>query len=454
MGKKSTRKPEIWGGIECSFNRVKDQYMDQLQYGGHYDRVLEDVEAIAALGIRTVRYPLIWERLHPSPGSHIDWNAVATPLNALRKRGVVPIAGLVHHGSGPRHADLLSDRFAPALAEFAGAVAEAFPWIEYYTPVNEPLTTARFSCLYGLWFPHRRSDRAFARAFINEMKGVVLSMKEIRRINPGAKLVQTEDLAKIYSTARLKYQADFENHRRWLSWDILCGKVTRYHPLWEYFVACGILPDALQFFVDNPCPPDIIGVDYYATSERYLDEALDKYPAHTHGSNHFERYADVEAFRVRHSHPCGIKQLLKETWERYHLPIAVTEVHINCDFDNQIRWFGEIRDTCVALINKGVDIRSVTAWALFGSYGWNALLTKANGDYESGAFDVRTGVPIATPVAEYLANVIRDPDHLHPAQSQKGWWRREDRFIFERGDAELIEEKGGDDCHLRGDTPL
>lgn len=453
MAKRSYKKPEIWGGLECSFNRVKDVYMDQLQYCGHYPRALEDIESIAGLGVSVVRYPVIWERLHPTPGHAVDWaNTVETPLNALRARGIKPIAGLVHHGSGPRYADILSPSFAPALADFAGKVATKFPWIEYYTPVNEPLTTARFSSLYGFWFPHRKSDRAFAVALLNELKAVVLSMREIRKVNPDAKLVQTEDLAKIYSTPRLQYQAEFENARRWLTWDLLCGLVTKEHPLWEYFVRSGIAEDQLKFFIDNRCPPDIIGVDYYATSERFLDEALERYPPHTHGANHFERYADVEAIRVRHEQPSGLKLLLKECWERYHLPIAVTEAHINCDFDNQIRWFAGIRQTCIHLLNRGVDIRAVTAWALFGSYGWNSLLTKANGEYESGVFDVRSGVVIPTPLADYLAQIAKDPDFIHPAESEPGWWHKDDRFIFERAEAELVEEEtASDDCGVRGD---
>ncbi len=439
MAKRFTKKPEIWGGIECSYNRVKDRYLDQLEYCGHYGRELHDIDAIAALGIRAMRYPVIWERLQPSLNTRIDWNTVAIPLQALRKKAITPIVGFVHHGSGPCHADLLSGSFATHLSQFAASFAREFPWVDYYTPVNEPLTTARFTSLYGLWYPHRTSDRAFAEALINEMKAVVLSMREIRKINPNAKLVQTEDLAKIHSTQRLRYQADFENHRRWLTWDLLCGMVDHQHPLWEYLTNAGVSEDSLTFFQNNPCSPDIIGADYYATSERYLDERLELYPRHTHGSNHHERYADVEAFRVRHNHPAGLSVLLKETWDRYHLPIAITEAHINCDFDNQIRWLAEIRNISTELCNHhGVDIRAVTAWALFGSYGWNTLLTKIKGDYESGAFDVSTGVPIPTPVAEYLLNLHRDPDFIHPAESQSGWWHLEDRFIFEQ--APCLEE--------------
>lgn len=452
MARESFNKPEIWGGLECSFNRVKDLYLDQLQYCGHYQHIAGDIGRIASLGVKAMRYPVIWERLHPHPGQTIDWSTVDTALNSLRKYGITAIAGLVHHGSGPRHADILSPSFVPGLSEFAGKVAKRFPWIEHYTPVNEPLTTARFTCLYELWFPHRRSDRAFVQALVNEMKAVVMAMREIRKVNPAAKLVQTEDLAKTYSTPHLQCQADFENHRRWLTCDFLCGMVDNDHPLWDYFIHSGIAEDTLKFFIDNPCPPDIVGLDYYATSERYLDEDMEKYPPHTHGGNLFEKYADVEALRVRHGQPSGIAVLLQECWDRYELPMAITEAHINCDFENQIRWFADIRRSCIELTNRGLDIRAVTAWALFGAFGWNNLLTKANGDYESGVFDIRPGEPIPTPMTEYLIELSKDPQYVHPAEKEQGWWQCEDRFIFEREEEFMIEESFGDDGELRGDS--
>ena len=431
MGRKSLKRPDVWGGLECSYNRIEDLYIDQLQMCGHYGRIAGDIDGMAALGITAMRYPVIWERLQPRRQQTIDWDHTVTqPLESLRKHGITPIAGLVHHGSGPNHADLLTHAFASGLSTFARQVAEKFPWIEYYTPVNEPLTTARFSALYGFWYPHQNSDSAFARAMVNEMMAVVLSMQEIRKVNPAAKLVQTEDLAKSYSTPHLRYQADFENHRRWLTCDFLCGMFTREHPLWEYFVSAGITEDELKFLIDNPCPPDIIGADYYATSERYLDEALEKYPTETHGGNRFERYADVEALRVNLKDPHGISLLLRECWDRYHLPIAVTEVHLNCDYDNQIRWFATIRNSCIALISLGVDIKAVTAWSLFGSFGWNKLLTVPNGEYESGVFDIRSGVPVSTPVAEYFTRLAKDPDYVHPAELEQGWWQQNDRFLI------------------------
>jgi dTDP-4-dehydrorhamnose reductase len=424
--------PEIWGGIESSFNRVRSKYFDQLQYSKHYDRAAEDIELISTLGITTMRYPVIWERLQPRMDVSIDWSSVEPALYSLQSHGIKPIAGLVHHGSGPQYADITNPDFATKLAEFAGKVAEKFPWIEYYTPVNEPLTTARFCCLYGLWYPHRKNDRHFVAALLNELRGVVLSIEAIRKINPDAKLVQTEDLAKIYSTPFMRYQANFENHRRWLTYDILCGKLKPGHPLWNYFKKYSASEKDLYFFLEHPCPPDIIGLDYYPTSERYLDENLKKYPVEKHGHNHRHKYADVEAIRIRLNEPSGIKLLLTEVWERYKLPIVITEVHIHCDHENQIRWFGQIRNACSELMEQGINIRALTTWAMLGSTGWNRLLTKPGGDYEAGAFDVKSGERISTPLAEFITKLSEDPFYVHPAMLQPGWWEEENRFLFDQ----------------------
>ena len=136
--------PEIWGGIECTINRVKHEFFDQLEYAGHYERE-EDIEHIAELGIRKMRYPILWEKHQPDKDSDIDWTWTDKRLHLLRDKNIDIIAGLVHHGSGPSFTDLEDPQFPYLLADYAKKVAERFPWINYYTPVNEPVTTARFS---------------------------------------------------------------------------------------------------------------------------------------------------------------------------------------------------------------------------------------------------------------------------------------------------------------------
>ena len=70
------------------------------------------------------------------------------------------------HRFAARYTSLLDPNFASGLADFARATAERYPWIDAWTPVNEPLTTARFSALYGLWYPHHREERSFWLALL------------------------------------------------------------------------------------------------------------------------------------------------------------------------------------------------------------------------------------------------------------------------------------------------
>ena len=288
---------DLWGGIECTVNRVGDRYFDQLIKNGHHDRS-DDLDRFAELGITALRYPVLWERTAPDGLSSANWQWPDERLERLRRLKIRPIVGLVHHGSGPVSTSLADSAFSDRLADFAYSVASRYPWLTAYTPVNEPLTTARFSGLYGHWYPHERDDVAFYRMLLTQCRAVVLSMQAIRSINPNAQLIQTEDMGVTYSTAPLRYQAAFENHRRLLSLDLLCGRVDPRHPLWRHMVQAGIKERDLEFFTDTPCEPDIVGLNYYLTSDRLLDDRLERYPAWSHGGNGRDRYADIEAVRV------------------------------------------------------------------------------------------------------------------------------------------------------------
>lgn len=431
------QKPEIWGGIECTINRIQSNYRDQLSLLGHYERA-DDINHIAQLGIKALRYPVLWEYHQQTLDQIINWEWIESQLNSIKERGMVPIAGLVHHGSGPSFTDLQDESFPFHLADYAGKVAAKFPWLEYYTPINEPLTTARFSGLYGFWYPHAADDLSFATMLLNQVKGVVLSMQQIRKINPAAKLVQTEDLAKTHSTPLLKYQADFENNRRWLTFDLLCGKINQEHPLWGYFLYVGIQEKDLVFLQENTCAPDIIGLNYYVTSERYLDENLDNYPTFTHGENGQHRYADTEMVRITDRKVDGFKALVRETWERYKLPIAITEVHLNCTREEQMRWFKEIWDEANQLSQEGVDLKAVTAWALLGAYDWNSLLTESNDHYESGIFDIRNNKLRPTAAAKLIKSLSENTDYQHPLLSQKGWWHNFGQFTLPTNQSPIL----------------
>ncbi|HEX2922236.1 MAG TPA: sugar nucleotide-binding protein [Bacteroidales bacterium] len=422
-----TDRIQIWGGAEYSYVRVRDNVYDQLAVNGHEERTC-DPDLFATLGIRHVRYPLLWEKY--STDEHAFFEFHDKRLERFLNLGIKPVAGFLHHGSGPFFTSLYENDFPELLAEFAFKIASRYPWILDYTPINEPLTTARFSGLYGIWYPHRSDDRSFVRILVNEIKGIILSVKAVRSINPLLRLIQTEDITRIHSTEVLNYQAAFENNRRWLTYDLLMGKVDSDHPLFRYFIDNGITNRELDFFLQNPVIPDIAGFNYYVTSERYLDHEVSVYPSCFHGTNGIHNYADVEAVRANISGDIGSLELLREAWERYNLPMALTEVHLACTREEQLRWFNEAWENGLKLRKEGIDFRAITAWSFFGSHDWSSLLCEKRNDYESGIYDIRSGKPRPTA----LAGLIRSLNETGVSNTRltltPGWWRRGDRFIF------------------------
>ncbi|MRX51334.1 family 1 glycosylhydrolase [Paracoccus sp. S-4012] len=203
---------QLWGGCEYTVNRVGDRFFDQTLRTGHEDRT-GDLELFAELGLRALRYPVLWERVSPERPDAVDFAWSDTRMAEIRRLGLRPIVGLVHHGSGPAYTSLVADDFAAGLAAHARAVAERYPWVEDWTPVNEPLTTARFSCLYGHWYPHMLDEDACWLALLNQIDATRGAMREIRRANPAARLIQTEDLGFCHAIPALAAEAAFENER-------------------------------------------------------------------------------------------------------------------------------------------------------------------------------------------------------------------------------------------------
>ena len=418
----SPAKLALWGGIECTVNRVGDVYQDQVRRSGHHDRS-DDLDLLADLGIRTLRYPVLWERTAPNSADELDWQWPDERLNRLQELGIQPIVGLVHHGCGPQYATFDTPAFERELPRYARRVAERYPWVKAYTPVNEPLTTARFAGLYGFWYPHGNSDRQFVDILLRQVRATVQAMAEIRQVQPDAQLVQTDDLGYVHCTPGIQYQADFENCRRWLTWDLLCGRVTPDHALWKYLRKAGATERNLWYHVDNPCPPSIIGVNHYVTSERFLDEEIAAYPSHLFATNGRHTYVDTEIVRAAPEDRLGVKKLLLQAWERYQIPLAITEAHLGCEVDEQKRWLGEVWQQADAARRQGADVRAVTAWALLGLYDWHCLLTRQENLHEPGAFNVSTGRPEPTGLADMIRQLANGRPLASLLPPGPGWWQ-------------------------------
>jgi dTDP-4-dehydrorhamnose reductase len=436
-----TRYPEAWAGIECTRVRVGRAVRNQLDMTGHRDRV-DDLDRLASLGVSAIRYPLLWEEIAPRGLGSADWRWADERMARIRKLGLRPIAGLLHHGGGPAGMSLLHPNFPSAFARYALAVARRYPWIDAYIPVNEPLTTARFSALYGWWHPHLSSVEAFATMLVNECLAIRAASVAIQSANPRASIIVNEDVGHTFSTPAMAGHAQHFNERRWLTWDILLGHVTAAHPLYAWLTSAPRNRELLAEMNSAPFTPDVLGVDHYVTSDRYLDENTGAYPP-SYSNSGQASFADVEACRIDGPPGASVERALVETWERYGLPLALTEISLAGDPRDQVAWWDEAWEAAVSARRRGIDVAAVTAWAALGAVDWNSVLTRADGIYEPGVFDVRGDVAVERPVGTAIRRAAALRASEHPESTVKrsaagsrhgprrsGWWTRPDRFIY------------------------
>jgi dTDP-4-dehydrorhamnose reductase len=415
--------PELWGGIESTVNRVGDRFFDQLRRGGHHDR-LDDLDALAESGISAVRYPVLWERAAHACDAAPSWGWSDTRLERLRELAIRPIVGLLHHGSGPWDTNLTDPRFPEAFAEYAHLAARRYPWVTDWTPINEPLTTARFSGLYGHWYPHGRDDETFVRTLLHQCCAIVRAMRAIRSVNTRARYVHTDDGGTTFSTPTLASQADFDNRRRDLAIDLVSGRVGAEHPMYRYLRDSGASVVDLSWLVRHGQMPDVLGINYYATSDRFLDHRVERYPEALHGGNGRLRYADVAGASASVGWTVGFARALERTWCRYRRPVALTEVHLGCTREEQLRWLAEAWEQATTVEKHGVPVEAFTVWSMFGAYDWNSLVTRDANHYEPGAFDVRAPTPRRTALFGAMRSLAATKRFDHPVLGQPGWWQR------------------------------
>ena len=404
--------PEVWGGIECTVNRVNDRYHDQIQRAGHEARV-GDIDRFAALGITRLRYPVLWERLAPERDVTPRWAQVDPHMSRMQELGITPIAGLVHHGSGPAYTNLTDPRFADHLAGYARLVAERYPWLRWWTPVNEPVSTARFSGLYGHWYPHARRDDIFVQILLNECRGIVQAMRAIREVIPDAMYMHTDDAGVITSSCALSYQAEFENERQMVAMDLVSGRVDRHHLLWSYFRRHGVTEAELEWFQEFRSPPDIAAGDYYVTSDRFLDQRVERHHPAAAGGNGIHQYADVATSECA-GWTANFEGVLRRLWDRYRCPVAIGEVHLNGTREAQLQWARACWDAALRVEADGIPVAGVTFWALLGTFDWNELVRHERGFYEVGVFDLRGPAPRETALAKSIRGLAEHGTLMHP----------------------------------------
>jgi beta-glucosidase/6-phospho-beta-glucosidase/beta-galactosidase len=390
-------------GIENSYPNIKlpdgtIKRVDEMEKCGHYKNWQLDFELVTEMGISFLRYGPPYYKTHLAPGKY-DWIFTDDTFHKLKELHITPIVDLCHFGLPDWLGDFQNPEFPQYFAEYAKQFALRFPYLQYYTPINEIFITATFSGQYGWWNECLHDDRSFVTALKHLCKANILAMHEILKIQPNAVFIQSES-SEYFHPVRPEVQkvANFLNQKRFLSLDLTYGypiKVMMY----EYLLQNGMTSEEYHWFEQNQVSARcIMGNDYYATNEHLV------LPNGTTTSA-------GEIF--------GYYVITHQYYSRYRLPIMHTET--NMKMPDTVHWLWKEWANVHRLIQDGVPIIGFTWYSLTHQVDWDSALREDNGNInELGLYDLDRNI---MPVGRAYQKLIQQWRDVLSAESYGLYFR-------------------------------
>jgi beta-glucosidase len=347
-------------GIECSYPAIETPHgrkrMDELEKCGHYEHWREDLQLTLELGIRYLRYGPPYYRIHQAPGRY-DWSWTDQVMPEIRRLGLVPIMDLCHFGVPDWMGNFQDPEFPRHFAGYTHAFAERYPWVRFYTPVNEMYVTAKFSALYGWWNERLTSDGAFVTALKHLVRANVDAMLAILDVRPHALFIQSESSEYIFAgRPELSDKAELLNDRGFLSLDLNYGHRVS-SGMYQYLLDNGMTEEEFDDFMSLDLREHcVMGNDYYEANELEL----------------------VEEDQLVHSGSVfGYYLVTRDYYDRYNLPVMHTET--NKSEPDAERWLWQTWANIRRLRLDGVPVCGMTWYSLTDQVDWDTALREENG---------------------------------------------------------------------------
>lgn len=365
-------------GIENSYPTIQlpdgtIKRVDEMEKCCHYKYWQKDFELVKDMGISFLRYGPPYYNTHTGPGKY-DWHFTDDSFGRLKELNITPIVDLCHFGVPDWMGNFQNTDFPNYFAEYAKQFALRFPYVQFYTPINEIFITALFSAQYGWWNERLTTDLAYVTALKNLCKANVMAMQEILKIQPEAVFIQSESSEYFHPVRpEVMTTANFLNQKRFLALDLTYGYPIRVG-IYEYLMENGMTKEEYHWFQQNQVSARcIMGNDYYMTNEHLV------LPNGT-----TKESGDIFGYYV----------ITHQYYNRYRLPIMHTET--NMKMPGSVDWLWKQWANLHRLIQDGVPMIGFTWYSLTHQVDWDTALREDNGRiHEVGLFDLeRNEMPV------------------------------------------------------------
>jgi beta-glucosidase/6-phospho-beta-glucosidase/beta-galactosidase len=392
-----TRQKFVWGaGIECSF--IPHLNIDQFEWTQHDTCWKDDFKrAREELGLTALRYAFPWHKIEAQPG-RFDWKAADERIQAASELHLELYLDMMHFGTPLWLRQAAGDpEFPEALERFAEALVTRYrKTVRRWCPCNEPLILALFSGDFGFWPPHARKWIGYMPVLSRVVQATSRAIRAIRRADPQAEVILCDNVEQFRSRApALREEVSRRNLRRYLAMDLLLGRVDRHHPLFEWVTNYGMSELDLEWFATHPQRPDILGIDYYPNSEWQLESTA------------------MGIQQRRSETPLGLYGICRAYYQRYGLPLMLTETSADGLAINREIWLEQTIEDCRRLREDGIPMLGYFWWPMIDQVDWDGALTHHIGKiHDVGIYNLKRDgdqclIRHATPLVEQFARYIK-----------------------------------------------
>lgn len=352
----------VWAaGIENTFvpqTRPGHRSLDEYELMGHYDHWREDLSLAKDLGLNALRWGVPWYRVEPEHGN-FDWSWTDQVIPYLVEDvGVTPIIDLMHYGCPFWMTKEFANKSYPQyVANYAAAFADRYKHlIRWYTPLNEPIINALMCGMRGAWPPYLRGDKGYLRVMMQLARGIVRTVEAIKAIDSKAIMVHVE-AAGLTRTVRddLASLANEEEHRGYLCFDLITGRVKHDHLLFSWLIRNGVNPEHITDIERHKISLDVIGLNFYpqwSTKQLYIDNR------------------GKLSFRETEHEGNGFGELIRKYHDRFQVPIMITETSAVGSDEIRERWLESSVATIKDLREEGIPVIGYTWFPLFTMIDW------------------------------------------------------------------------------------
>ena len=371
-------------GIECSYPTIDGgkTRRDLLEECGHYQHWQKDLALVKDLGLRFLRYGLPYYSIHQGPGRY-DWTFADLVMAEMQRLEITPILDLLHFGVPDWLGNFQNPELPLHFADYAEAVAERYPWVRFYTPVNEIYVSAKASAWQGLWNEQLQDPRGFVTALKHLCAASILANQRIAKRRPDVVIVQSESAEFIHQMKAVPdKEVTLENELRFLSLDLLYANPPSAD-VCLYMMDNGLTREQYEWFMAGKPPGyQVMGNDYYGRNEHLMLPDGSMLPAE-----------DVMGWY-------GLTYLY---YKRYFMPIMHTETN-TLDPEAAPSWLWKQFRNILRMRGDGVPVLGFTWYSLIDQIDWDIELAEKKGVVNAcGLYDLeRRPRPVAAAYRQLL----------------------------------------------------